>query len=252
MPEQAAVALVLTRPAAQAAEWAQQLQRLGVPTRLRPLIETQALPEAQATARAQAAQADWVFFTSSAAVDALFGGDDWAWPAQATALCVGPGTAAALRAAGVTRLLCPPDDAPQFDSETLWPLLRPRLQPCARVLWLRGDGGRDWLIEQLREAGAAVDPLAVYTRRAPELDAAARTELQAWLGQPLLWLFSSGEAVGHLQALARVDWPRLRALATHPRIAERLAALGCEARVLPPQPEAVAAAWRTVVASPAS
>lgn len=253
MPEHhAPAALVLTRPAAQAADWAQRLQALGVPTRLRPLIETQALAEAQAPARAQAAQADWVFFTSSAAVEALFGHDGWAWPQQATALCVGPGTAAALRAAGVQRLLCPPDDAAQFDSETLWPLLRAQLRPGARVLWLRGDGGRDWLIEQLREAGAQVEPLAVYTRRAPSLDAAARAELQAWLSEPLLWLFSSGEAVGHLQALAAVDWPGLRALATHPRIAERLASLGSQAAVVPPQLEAVAAAWRTLGASTAS
>lgn len=236
MPE-----LVLTRPAAQAAEWAQRLAALGVPTRLCPLIETRPLPEARAAARARAQQAEWVFFTSSAAVDALFGGG-WSWPTGAVALCVGPGTAAALRAAGVQRVVCPPDESPQFDSETLWPLLQPRLAQGARVLWLRGDGGRDWLIEQLRASGAEVEPLAVYTRSAPNLNDAERQRLQAWLTEPLLWLFSSGEAVGHLAALAPVDWPRLRALATHPRIAERLAAHGCQAQVVPPIPEAVATA----------
>lgn len=235
--------LVLTRPAAQAADWALQLARLGVPTRLRPLIDTAPLPEAQAAARESAQRADWVFFTSTAAVEALFG-SGWAWPAQATALCVGPGTAAALRAAGVARVLCPDHDAPQFDSEALWPLLQPRLTPGARVLWLRGDGGRDWLIEQLRSAGAQVEPLAVYTRRAPQLAEAELRELQQWLQEPLLWLFSSGEAVGHLDALTAVPWPRLRALATHPRIAERLAELGCRAQVLPPRPEDVALAWK--------
>ena len=68
--------------------------------------------------------------------------------------------------------------------------------------------------------------------------------LRAGLREPLLWLFSSGEAVGHLAALAEVDWPRLRALATHPRIAERLAALGCSAQVVAPRPEDVAQAWK--------
>lgn len=238
---------MLTRPAAQALAWQRQLQALGVPTLLRPLIETHPVPEHQAQARALALQADWVFFTSSAAVQALFG-TGWAWPAQARALCVGPGTAAALQAAGVpaARILCPPTDAPQFDSETLWPLLRGRVQPGAQLLWLRGDGGRDWLIEQLRAAGAEVQPLTVYRRSAPQMDAAEQQQLAEWLRRPLCWLFSSSEAVDHLQRLAVVDWPRLQAWATHSRIAARLGELGCTgAQVLLPQPEAVAHAWRS-------
>jgi uroporphyrinogen-III synthase len=42
-----------------------------------------------------------------------------------------------------------------------------------------------------------------------------------------IWMFSSSEAIDHLQALApEAHWHAGRALASHPRIAERARALG--------------------------
>ncbi len=42
-----------------------------------------------------------------------------------------------------------------------------------------------------------------------------------------IWMFSSSEAIDHLQALAPgADWRAGRAVASHPRIAERARALG--------------------------
>lgn len=245
--------LILTRPAAQAQAWARELAGLGVATRCLPLIETTAIPGVQAEARRRAAASDWVFFTSPAAVAALFEGG-WAWPEGLRATCVGPGTATALRAAGVpsAQLLSPPADAEQFDSEHLWPSLSAAAEwPGQRLLWLCGEGGRDWLIQRLREAGARVELLPIYRREAPAIDRARLAEL---LDAPALWLFSSSEAIAHLQQLApaHTAWARLQALATHPRIAERAARLGIRCQVLSPQPAAVAAAWQRWSAGSAS
>ena len=53
--------------------------------------------------------------------------------------------------------------------------------------------------------------------------------LQTAVRQPArhLWFFSSSEAVGHLAPHGEAaDWAAARAVATHPRIAERAAQLG--------------------------
>jgi uroporphyrinogen-III synthase len=100
------------------------------------------------------------------------------------------------------------------------------------VLIVRGDGGREWLAETLRGAGAQVEALAAYRRVAPQPDEAQRAVLDAALAQPRahLWLFSSSEAIDRLDALAGARgpaaWREARAIATHPRIAARARALG--------------------------
>ena len=58
---------------------------------------------------------------------------------------------------------------------------------------------------------------------------AERALLAEALHQPVrwIWMFSSSEAIDHLQALApTAHWQAARALASHPRIAERARALG--------------------------
>lgn len=240
-----AAPLVLTRPAAQAAQWVQQLERLGVPLVLRPLIDIEHDTHAAARARAALTHADAVFFSSPAAVQAL---GPVTWPAALPAACVGPGTAAALRAHGVARVLSPPATAEAFDSEALWPVLQ-AVGPWTgrRWLWLRGDGGRDWLMAQLHQAGAVVESVSIYHRRLPAVPAQV---LAAELAQPRLWLFSSGESIAHLRQLApTVNWARVQALATHPRIAQSAAALGMPVALTRPDPPAVAAAWRQWAAS---
>lgn len=236
--------LVLTRPAAQALGWARQLEAAGVPVRLRPLIDIE--PDAQGAAAARQALngADGVFFSSPAAVQAL---GALAWPALLPAACVGPGTAAALRAIGVLQVLSPPPQADQFDSEALWPVLE-AAGPWQgkRWVWLRGDGGREWLMDRLRQAGAEVRPITVYHRRAPEVDPLT---LAVELAQPALWLFSSSEALEHLSRMVpTAAWDRVSALATHPRIAQRAIALGMSVQEVRPEVAAVVAAWRQWVA----
>jgi uroporphyrinogen-III synthase len=101
------------------------------------------------------------------------------------------------------------------------------------VLLVRGgDGegrgqGRDWLLQQLQARGVAVDTVIAYTRTVPHWSESQRAQARRAAGDRSLWLFSSSEAAGHLtQLLPGEAWSRARALATHPRIAEKVRALG--------------------------
>ena len=149
-----------------------------------------------------------------------------AWPEGLLAAAPGPGTAESLRAQGVQEMaiVVPAADARQHDSESLWQELRPHDWQGRSVLVVRGDGGRDWLVERLAEAGATVDAVAAYRRLAPQLSAAERRHVDTAWAAPAqhAWLFSSSEAVARLEALDGVSIaPGSRALATHPRIAAR-------------------------------
>lgn len=238
---------IVTRPADQAQAWVADLRAHGIDAVALPLIRI--VPAADAAP----VQAAWrrldryalLFFVSANAVQHFFGArpSDAAWPAATRAAAPGPGTAAALRARGLEPVE-PAPDAPAFDSEALWQRLRHEDWAGRAVLVVRGEDGRDWLAEQLRAAGATVDFVAAYARRPPQPDAAQRALLDAALAAPAahLWLFSSSEAVRHLQALAPVP-PGARALASHPRIAEAARAAGfAEVLACHPAPGAVRAA----------
>jgi uroporphyrinogen-III synthase len=227
--------VIVTRPAAQAQEWVARLAGRGIDAVALPLIEIAAAPEPAAVRAAWQALASHalVVFVSPSAVERFFElrPDGMPWPPDTRAASVGPGTTAALRRAGVpgAAIVEPAADAAQFDSESLWAALRAEPWGSARVLLARGDGGREWLGEQLRAAGAEVQALTVYQRAAPDFDAAQRAVLEAALAAPAahLWLFSSSEAIDRLEAAAGArDWRAAAALATHPRIAARARALG--------------------------
>ncbi|WP_238785959.1 uroporphyrinogen-III synthase [Pseudomonas sp. S35] len=119
------------------------------------------------------------------------------------------------------------------DSEALLqlPALREAIaRPDARVLILRGEGGRELLAERLREQGASVDYLELYRRFMPAYDAgvlAQRIQLERLNGL----VVSSGQGFLHLQALAGPDWPQVAQLplfVPSPRVAEMARAAGAE------------------------
>ncbi len=236
--------VLVTRPAAQADEWVARLQACDLDAVALPLIAIDSPPDAAAVATAWhgLAQQALVVFVSPNAAERFFAQrpPGAVWPPDTRAAAVGPGTAAALRAAGVAAAAIdmPAADAAQFDSESLWAVLGDAAWAGRRVLMARGDGGRDWLADRLREHGAAVAHVAVYRRAAPRLSAAQAAQLQAALRDPAahLWFFSSSEAIDHLQGLVGAhDWQAAMALATHPRIADRARRLGI-GRVLPCRP----------------
>ena len=248
-PSAGARRLLVTRPAAQAASALRELHEAGVDAQALPLIGIAALTDTTPLRALWAGLDRWhlLVFVSQNAVTHFFAARPagTAWPAGLIAAAPGPGTAAALREAGVPAALvvAPAADGRQ-DSEALWAALAVRREWLgARVLILRGADasappldagvGREWLASALSVAGAEVRLQAVYRRGPADLSAAERALLDAALAAPArhVWLLASAEAVDHLQALVAQGgqpWPAPcgAAIATHPRIAERARAAG--------------------------
>lgn len=252
---------IVTRPQPQADDWVARLTAAGVPAVALPLIEI-APPADRSTVVAAwrtVPQQALVMFVSPNAVAQFFAlrPAERAWPASTWVGSTGPGTTAALRAAGVPAhcIVQPAPDAPHFDSEALWAVLRPmRDWRGARALIVRGEGGRDWLAQALQQQGAQVAFVEAYRRQAPRLSAStgAHPAVLALLAdaaaQPAAhrWLFSSSEAIGHLQDQApQVIGPQASAWGTHPRIVERAVQAGFgHTRLVPAAFDGLLAAWR--------
>ncbi len=274
------VRVLVTRPAQDADAWVAPLRQAGFDAEALPLIDIaaasapgsgQALAQAWASLHSYAA----CFFVSGNAVEHFFKPKlpladvsrsldaikiiatdrqpvAACWPPVLRCMAPGPGTARALRLAGVpaAQIDTPPPHASQFDSQALWHQLDARDWRGQRVLIVRGASsecaallpvagacvssaaaapGRDWIARQWLQAGAAVDFLVVYERSAPRWSAAQCSRARAACADGSVWLLSSSEAADHLMALpalAGADWQHARAVATHPRIAERLNAVG--------------------------
>ena len=246
--------LIVTRPAAQASGWVQALRAQGLDAQALPLITIAPLQELQPLHAAwrMLPQMALAMFVSANAVAHFFAGrpegleHGSAWPAQTLAGSTGPGTSAALRAAGVpeTQLVEPPASSPRLDSEALWARLAAQEWRGRQALIVRGEEGRDWLAQTLRQRGAQVHFVAAYRRCAPVPDTAGQTLLVQALAEPAahLWLFSSSEAIVHLQALCpSTDWSCSRALASHPRIVQAAQDAGFgEVQAMPATPQALA------------
>ena len=243
----------MTRVQPQAQAWVELLNAQGHDALALPLIEVRSLPDASGV------QAAWqqlpsyraAMFVSRHAVDYFYkenrplAHDIHALVAIKTrAWATGPGTANALLDNGVAaaHIDTPSEQAGQFDSEALWQLVHTQVQPGDKVLIVRGnslaaDGslavendsgvGRDWLAQHLLAAGAQVDFVVAYQRGAPIWAAAQREVAVVGATDRSVWLFSSAEALGHLQSLLpHQDWSEARAVATHPRIAAAARAAG--------------------------
>ncbi len=258
------VRVIVTRPARDALHWVQQLQQGGIEAEALPLIDIvpastpadlQALeqawktPDSYAACMLVSANAVACFFKGNtafthesigySAINNVANSASGRLPPGLRCMAPGPGTVAALVAAGVpaAQIDAPATDASQFDSQALWQVVGPRDWQGRRVLVVRGHSagaagegvgapGRDWLARQWEAAGAQVDFLAVYQRRAPVLTEAQLRRARAASTDGSVWLFSSSEAVTNLASLTAMDWRRARAVATHPRIAETVRAAG--------------------------
>ena len=149
-----------------------------------------------------------------------------AWPRETQVAAVGAATARALIEAGFERVLTPESG---HDSEAL--LAHPSLGALrgARILVVRGEGGREHLAGVLRARGAQVDYLEVYRRAVPESDPGPVRRLLAE-GCVRAVVAASAEGVRNLLQMLgtdAVDMVRaLPLLVHHPRIAQAASALG--------------------------
>jgi uroporphyrinogen-III synthase len=221
--------LLLTRPEAEGRPLAEALAEQGYHSTLMPMLEIQPLTPLPGLS-IQAWQAlDAVIVVSKPAarlgLQALpareyLAGLQW--------FAVGPATAAILREAGLDACCSAQGD----DSEALLhlPALATVLaRPCPRILILRGEGGREWLAQQLGERGAQVGYLELYRRGVPDYAAnavAQRLQAERFNGV----VVSSGQGLEHLHRLAGTAWPALAAMplfVPSARVASLAHGLGC-------------------------
>ncbi len=245
--------ILVTRVQPQAQTWVELFHAQGHDALAMPLIEVRGLADACGVRAAWQQLPTYlaVMFVSRHAVDFFYKENkplalnSYAQAAiKNRAWSTGPGTARALLDNGMAAPLIdtPSAQAGQFDSEALWQLVHTQVKPGDKVLIVRGnslnaDGslldendagvGRDWLAQHLLDAGARVDFVVAYQRGAPIWTAAQREVAVVGATDRSVWLFSSAEALGHLQSLMPTqDWSAARAVATHPRIAAAARGLG--------------------------
>ncbi|WP_017526859.1 uroporphyrinogen-III synthase [Pseudomonas fluorescens] len=222
--------VLLTRPAEESKALASSLSEAGIFSSSLPLLEIEPLP---VTAQQQAVFHDLgrycaVIVVSKPAARLAVRRLDQAWPSLQW-FSVGAATAQVLADKGLDVKYPPTGD----DSEALLqlPALREAIaRPGARVLILRGEGGRELLAQRLGERGASVDYLELYRRFLPAYDDGVlmrRIQLERLNGL----VVSSGQGFSHLHALAGADWPAVAQLplfVPSPRVAEMARAAGAE------------------------
>jgi uroporphyrinogen-III synthase len=259
------VKIIVTRPRLEADVWVKQLRALNFDAVALPLIHIGAPADNDDVAKAWESldQYSAVMFVSSNAVRYFYpsnvplASEFSAYKAiknianlqnkaaRPRMWATGPGTREALLAQAVPSELIdsPASDAAQFDSETLWNIVKHQVKLGDKVLIVRGRSltlkdaegaesqkmnGRPWLADQLAATGVQVDEVVSYERSAPVFNAAELALLRQASADQSIWLLSSSEAVANLCAVSGLSsslglglsWSQARAIATHPRIAQ--------------------------------
>nr|WP_218583912.1 uroporphyrinogen-III synthase [Pseudomonas akapageensis] len=223
--------MLLTRPADENTALTATLAEAGIFSSAFPLLEIEAMPVSVAQ-RSQVLGLDQYCAVIVVSKPAARLGLDlirrfWPQPPLQGWFSVGAATAQILESHGLS-VTCP---AVGDDSEALlqMPQLRAAInRPDARVLIMRGEGGRELLSERLTELGASVEYLELYRRSLPEYPAGALShEIREHRLNGLV--VSSGQGFEHLRQLAGEDWPQLSRMALFvpsPRVAEMAKATG--------------------------
>jgi uroporphyrinogen-III synthase len=225
----AGIGVLLTRPRPQVEELAQRLRAAGAMPVVFPGVEIETVQsEVLTQAVDRARRADWLIFVSPTAARLAYPLLEAAksLPARGRIAAMGAGTARELQRLGVDKILTPQEGQ---DSEAL--AAQPELQAIdgQLVVIFRGEGGRDWLAQTLRQRGAQVLLGECYRRRAPQADFGRL--LPDWeSGSLQAWTASSGEIVDNLFELAGESgamWLRdTIVFVPHARIAARAFARG--------------------------
>lgn len=113
-----------------------------------------------------------------------------------------------------------PQSNTQWDSEGLWAELQ-KLNwdwSLKQVIIFKGEGGRDWLAETLKHAGAKVEAFSVYARVPLDLNSPVWSEVHEMDFAKSLWLLTSSEAVRYL-GQAKLPLDLATAICPHHNIA---------------------------------
>lgn len=227
--------IVVTRPAAQAGQFAAAIERLGAHAVLFPVLAIKDLgnPQALLDVSARLEDYDLAVFVSPNAVDKALGVicAQRAWPQRLRVAVMGKASAHAVARFGIGDVIAP---TLQHDSEAL--LALPELQSMAgrRVLIFRGDGGRDLLAETLTQRGAIVEFVTCYARSKPDCDAGPL--LQLWAQKQLdAFTITSSEGLRNLVEMlgegGQVVLRNTPLFASHARIVEAARSNGVQCTV---------------------
>jgi len=196
VPPLTGLTVLVTRPAAQCAMLCAEIEGQGGSAIAFPAVEIE--PVAVQAAAVAAADYDLVVFVSVNAVE--HGAQQMIKSARTRIAAIGRATAAALAAAELAADIVPEAG---FNSEAL--LAHPELQLTsgARVLIVRGEGGRELLRDTFAEHGMVVETREVYRRVRPNVDAAKVAEVEArWSDEGIdVVTATSIETLQNLQAL---------------------------------------------------
>jgi uroporphyrinogen-III synthase len=167
MPPLAELTVLVTRPAPQAAALCEEITRLGANAISFPAVEIAAVSASVASGH------DLIVFVSVNAV--AHGVHLIEKSPTARVAAIGKATAAALAQTSL-----PADIVPEagFNSEALLAHPDLTLASDARVLIVRGSGGRELLQETFAARGLVVETLDVYRRICPTIDDAMRNALE--------------------------------------------------------------------------
>ena len=185
-PTLVGLGILVTRPAHQAQHLASLISQAGGTPILYPALEIVDLPDLQPLQNLidRLEDFDLAIFISPNAVNKAMNliRARRKLPAQLAIAAIGKGSAKVLAQFGVAKVLAPQQ---RFDSEALLEL--PELRDVAkqRIVIFRGDGGREWLGDELLRRGAQVEYAECYRRIKPQVDNGkllylwARNELHA-------------------------------------------------------------------------
>ena len=269
-----AATLIVTRPERDAGSLIDALRARGRRVVALPVLAIEATDDPAMLAHTLAHVDDYrlVVFVSPNAIRQSLAQRAGPWPVDTAIGVMGPGSVETLKQLGIAtpdyRVVSPTAADPasggdRFDSEALFSALDALLGLTrfdGRVLILRGNGGRAWFAERLREIGIAVDEVEAYRRVRPEADAVARDALKALVaanGKAVFVITSSegianlttivAEAVSHDASVSADDaeaWLRsCRILAPHRRIVEKAREAGfCDVSLCAPGDRGILAA----------
>lgn len=227
---------ILTRPAGRNKVVMNSLLRRGWSVLECPAIDIrEVLVDAKAVPRPE--QFDLIVFVSRAAVTGyhaqLTAADCPNWPSHSLAACMGPVTASAIRRAfGQTVPILHPDGSCAQDSESLWPILLDLDPPLKKVLIVRGQDGRDWLSQRLRERGVEVSYQQAYRRQETHwpLSMSEHFRFLCTQGVQPTWLLTSPHGVEaiyrNIKSIGLLEWfAACTFILTHERLGPLLSQL---------------------------
>jgi uroporphyrinogen-III synthase len=125
-----------------------------------------------------------------------------------------------------------PQESGQWDSEGLWKELQKLDWDWAtkKIVIFKGDGGREWLADRLKKAGATVEAISTYSRIPLDLDNSAWQSIREMDFSTSLWILTSSEAVRYLGSVAKDQFSQTlnhaTAICPHYNIADAAEVIG--------------------------